>query len=140
MRKVVRKRARDEHIYYDDGKFSVTDRNLKTPRKTYRIASLEKIGLRRDPVYFALALSLPMLGLLYAFNNFLYDYERIALVAIPAFLLLVTSRLGILFVESKALAEMAAMASIGRLRAVREAVEAAIDDFHHGPDDDDDPA
>jgi hypothetical protein len=135
MPKAVKPRRREEHIYFENGKFSVTDRNLKTPRRTYRIATIEKIALRRDPFYFALALSIPAMGLIFAFNQYLYDYERIILAGGSALALALTSRLGVLFVESKALAEMAAVASMPTLRQVREAVEAAIDDFHDQSDD-----
>lgn len=138
MPKAVKLRRREENIYFENGKFSVTDRNLKTPRRTYRIATIEKIALRRDPFYFALAISLPAVGLIFAFNQYLYDYERIILAGGSGLALALTSRLGVLFVESKALAEMAAVASMPTLRQVREAVEAAIDDFHDQSDDADD--
>lgn len=137
MSGVKRKREREEHVYFDNGKFIVSDRNLKTPRKTYRLGRIEKIGLRRDPFYFALALCIPAIGLLLAFNNYLYNYERVILIVGPLAALYVTSRLGVLYVESKALADMAAIAPISTLRTVRAAVEEAIDDIHDGADSDD---
>lgn len=124
-------RKRDENIYYDDGKFIVTDKNLKTPRKTYRLSRIEKISLRRDPFYFALAIALPLLGFLWAFNGLLYQGERIALVVIPLVLVGLTARLGVLYVESRTLGEMAALAQMTKLRDVRQAVEDAIDEHHH---------
>ena len=137
MPRPVKPRKRDEHVYFQDGKFTVTDRNLKTPRKTYRIANIEKIALRHDPIYFALAVCLPALGLLFAFNDYLYNHERLILGGGSALLIFITARYGILFVESKALSEMAALAPMPTLRKVREAVENAIDDFHDANPDDD---
>jgi hypothetical protein len=127
MPRVIRKR--EENIFYEDGKFTVTDKNLKTPRKTYRIARIEKIALRRDPFYLALALAVPLIGFLFAFNNYLYNGERVALVAIPIILIGSTARLGVLFVESRTLGEMAAIAPMTVLREVRSAVEDAIDGY-----------
>jgi len=127
---VTPRRRTDLHTYFDNGKFVVTDRNLKTPRKTYRVSTIEKIALRRDPLYFALAVCVPMIGLLFAFNDYLYNYERVILGGGSLLLIFLTARLGILFVESKALAEMAAVAPMATLRQVREAVEHSIDDLH----------
>ena len=71
-----------------------------------------------------------MIGLLFAFNDYLYNYERVILGGGSLLLIFLTARLGILFVESKALAEMAAVAPMATLRQVREAVEHSIDDLH----------
>lgn len=136
MSRVIR-RTREANIYFEDGKFLVTDRNLKTPRKTYRIAKIEKIALRRDPFYFALALSLPLLGFWWAFNDLLYTYERIILTSLPVGMIALTSKIGVLYVESLTLGEMAAVANMSVLRNVRAAVEDSMDDLHDGraPDD-----
>lgn len=125
---------REIKVYFEGDGFQVTSRNLKTPRKTYKISRIEKIALRRDPFYFALALAVPALGLLFSFNNLLYDYERYILIGGSIFFISATSQLGLLFVESKALSDVAAIGKLSTLRAVREAVESVLDEM---PDRDD---
>lgn len=137
MSEIKRRLRKDRHVYYQDEKFLVSERQLKGPRKTYKIRNIEKISLRRDPFYFALAFCVPLVGFAIQFNWLLYWYEIAVIGGLLGIVLPATFNLGVLFVESKALSggDMAAIGNLKTLRTVREAVEAAVDDLHEGDDD-----
>lgn len=130
----ARRSRRKEVVYYEDGRFFVSNRNLKTPRKTFRVARIEKLALRRDPFFICLPIIALLVAFAVRFDGYLYDHEKIIIYGVSAAGFFITKNLAILFVESKAVSEPAAIGSINTLRKVRHAVEDAIDDHHDEQD------
>ncbi|MCB0214226.1 MAG: hypothetical protein KDJ52_33110 [Anaerolineae bacterium] len=120
---------KEEVIYYQSRKFLVSNKQLRTPRKTYRIFRIEKISLRRDILYFSLPICLLVGLFIYNFNGFLYREEILAVGVVIFLVLSLSFYLGVLHVESKAISEPAAISSIKELRKVRAAVENAMSEI-----------
>ena len=119
-----------EPILYESGGFRVTRSLLKTPRKTYALKRIEYVSLRRSLFLFAAIPAIGLLGFTIAFWRYLYAGETVALIAGSVTALLAAWQVGTLRVHSLALkdGELATnLARMGRLKAVRDAVEAAMD-------------
>lgn len=128
MRKDVRSsRKSKEVVYYDSGKVFVSDTTLRTPRKTFRLNRIEKLALRRDPLFFALPICIPLIVFGYGFFEYLYIYEMLIIFCGSALILFLAYNVGILFVESKAVSEPALVSKLSTLREVRIAVEDAME-------------
>lgn len=126
--RTVKRRKKRVPTYYDDGRFRVTANSFTTPRKTYRMSRIEKVSVRRDPFFFALALSVLFWGLYWQFQDLLYPHEK-NIIAWGSFIALaVTGNASILYIESKALAEPAAIAWNKTLRKLRRALDEVLED------------
>ena len=72
----ARRSRRKEVVYYEDGRFFVSNRNLKTPRKTFRVARIEKLALRRDPFFICLPIIALLVAFAVRFDGYLYELVR----------------------------------------------------------------
>ena len=125
--------------YFENKSYLVDSIQFRGPRKTYRINRIEKVSLRRDPAYIIVGIAI----LLFLFEV-KYDLISGWIISIIYFGVLGTvseaafKNLGVLFIETKALSEMAAFGDLKTMRAVREAIEKALRD--HDTNDDEDEA
>tara|TARA_R110002167_G_scaffold203184_2_gene407173 strand:- start:1505 stop:1918 length:414 start_codon:yes stop_codon:yes gene_type:complete len=131
--------------YLKLGRFTVTSRTLGTGKRTYQLARLEKTALKRPGLIFALAITAASAGLFWSFQDLIYEHE-VPFFFVPQIVAtLITSRIAILVVQSKALgSEVAAIGLYGRLARVRAAIDEALEDLaeresksHMAADDDD---
>jgi len=116
-------------VFYEGGGFRVTRTLLKTPRKTYALQRIEYVSLRRGLLALTGLPALGLLGFTLAFWRYLYAGEKAALLAGTLGALALAWQVGTLRVHSLALRDgelAASLASMRRLRAVRDAVEAAM--------------
>ncbi|MEM7619988.1 MAG: hypothetical protein AAF228_05935 [Pseudomonadota bacterium] len=120
------KKTPSENIYYDDGRFKVTDKYLKTPRKTYQISRIEKVSIVRDIFFMGLVPTLALLGFSWQFGAYFYPIEAKIILLIPAIILYTTFRFGTLYITSKALGEPAVIWKYDILVNVREALDKAM--------------
>ncbi|MBN9304892.1 MAG: hypothetical protein BGO82_10720 [Devosia sp. 67-54] len=116
-------------IFFRGGGFEVTDRVLRTRRKTYRLAQIEYVSVERPLLIVVLPLAAAAFGLAAAFSRYLYPGEIGALVAIGAAAALAGLSIGTLQVHSLALRDHEVATSLGpvrTLRQVRRAIEEAM--------------
>lgn len=115
-----------EKIFYDDERFKVTNRYLKTPRKTYQLNRIEKVSIVRDALFMGLAVSLGLILFSMVFGQYLKPLEVKIIMLLPALILWGSLRVGTLYITSKALAEPAMIWDISVLYKVRDALDQAI--------------
>ncbi len=115
------------NVIYESGALRVTATLFRTPRRSYRIANIEKINLKRPMLWFSLPLRVGAFFLLTEYGRYLYDIEQticvIAMVGLP----IIGSQIGTLSVSSKARGNDDAV--IGRMRTlkhVRDALESVM--------------
>ena len=118
-----------EPVLYEGGGFVVTRSFIKTPRKTYAVKRIEYVSVRRTPLLLAAIPAIGFLGFAIGFWRYLYAGELLVLIGGSLTALSVAWQVGTLRVHSLALkdGELAtSLARIGRLKAVRDAVETAM--------------
>jgi len=116
-------------IHYRGGGFEVSDTLLKTPRKSYTLARIEYVSVTRPLLLFAAPPAVGLIGFAAAFWRYLYGGEIAFLIGACVAVLIVAAKFGVLRVHSLALRDddvAQNFGPIGRLRAVRAAVEAAM--------------
>lgn len=119
----------EDTIIYRGGGFEVSDRLLRTPRKTYLIPQIEYVAVQRPLLYFLLPPALGLLGFATVFACYLYTNEIVTLVAVSAVAGVVAFLFGTLRVHSLALRDDEVAMSVGlvsTLKEVRRAVEDAM--------------
>lgn len=118
-----------EPVFYRGGGFEVTERLLKTPRKTYALPQVEYVSVQRPLLLFAGLPSVGVIGFAFAFQRYLLAQEMAALIGVSVFMLIVAALFGTLRVHSLAVRDDEVARSFGpvhRLRRVRLAVEQAM--------------
>lgn len=116
-------------LHYQGGGFAVSDTLLKTPRKSYALARIEYVSVTRPLLSFAGPPAIGLIGFAVSFWRYLHLTEIAALVGVSVAALILAAKFGVLRVHSLALRDDEVAQSFGpisRLRAVREAVEAAM--------------
>lgn len=130
-------------VYYKDNRFLVTSVKARSPWKTYKTSKIEKVNLRRDPYFISLAFLVMLLFATMQLGSYLPRgvYFLILLAGAATY---VSKSLGVLFVTSKAVSELAFIGDYGTLSQVRDAIEKAMHqenedgDVTHGEEDEDD--
>ncbi len=113
-------------VLYEDSRFLVTTKLLRTPRKTYQISRIEKTEVRRTALPFVLPISLALLCFYFWAARWMYWYEEVGAVVIALSILILAWLVGTLSIHSKALGEIATIDRVRRLQKVRAAVDDAI--------------
>lgn len=116
-------------VFYRGGGFEVSASMLRTPRKTYRLAQIEFVSVQRPLLLFAGLPAIGTAGICMAFGRYLFLSEIITLVTLSGGVLAASLCFGVLRVHSLALRDDEVSMNfgpIGRLRAVRVAVEQAM--------------
>ena len=124
-------------LHYRGGGFEVTDTLLKTPRKSYALARIEYVSVTRPLLLFAGPPAVGLIGFAASFWRYLHGAEIATLIGLSLAALIVAVRFGVLRVHSLALRDDEVAQNfgpIGRLRAVRAAVEAAMAKNNAGGD------
>lgn len=119
----------DENLIFRGGGFEVSDRLLRTPRKTYRIDQIEYVAVQRPLLFFLLPPALGLIGFAATFRRYLYTGEIATLGAVCGVSAIVAVLFGTLRVHSLALRDEEVAMSFGlvsTLRQVRQAVETAM--------------
>lgn len=116
-------------VFYRGGGFEVTDRLLRTPRKTYSLGQIEYVSVQRPLLFFAGLPALGLIGFAFAFWRYLLPGEAVMLIGFSAASIGISLAFGTLHVHSLALRDDDVSRSFGpihRLRGVRRAVEDAM--------------
>ena len=116
-------------VLYAGGGFTVTERLLRTPRKSYAVDRIEFVAVERPLLLFAVPPALGLIGFAAVFRRYLYAGEIATLLAVCAVAILAAMLVGTLKVHSVALKDSEVASSLGlvtRLRQVRDAVERAM--------------
>lgn len=116
-------------VHYRGGGFEVTDRLLRTPRKSYAINRIEYVSVQRPLIFFAGLPALGLIGFALAFHRYLAAGEIVTLAIVSCAGVAAGLTVGTLRVHSLALRDDEVSISFGllsRLRAVRVAVERAM--------------
>lgn len=109
--------------------FTVTDRLLRTPRKTYAINNIEYVAVERPLLLFLIPPALGLIGFAAVFRRYLYTGEIAALLVACAIAGAAAFLFGTLKVHSLALRDSEVASSLGlvtTLSQVRLAVERAM--------------
>ena len=109
--------------------FEVTDKLLRTPRKTYAIERIEYVSVERPLLLFAAPPAAGLLGFAASFHRYLYPGEIVTLVGLCIGTIGLSLAVGTLRVHSLALRDEEVASSFGfisTLREVRRAVEHAM--------------
>jgi len=127
----------NDAIFFSGGGFTVTDRLLRTPRKTYSIHRIEYVSVERPLLLFALPPVIGLIGFAAIFHRYLYMGEIITLIGVCMIAVTIAFFLGTLRVHSLALRDSEIASSLGlvtTLRKVRLAVEKAMAFAEHRTD------
>ena len=119
----------DDEILFRGGGFEVSDRLLRTPRKTYLISQIEYVGVQRSLLFFVLPPAFGLIGFAAVFRRYLYAGEILTLAAACGIAIVIALLFGTLRVHSLALRDEEVTQSFGlvsTLRKVRRAVEDAM--------------
>lgn len=119
-------------VYYKDQDFFISATKARSKTKTYRIDKIEKVSLRRDVFYASLAFTALVAFFYYKFSR-IFGAELFVLLGVGVAASVFTSRIGLLFITSKAVSELAFIGQLERLEKVRNAIEKAM----HKEDEDD---
>lgn len=118
-----------ETVRFAGGGFLVTDRILRTPRKSYVLERIEYISVERPLALFLLPPALGLAGFAVAFHRYLWPAELVFVGAFGIAALIASLTVGTLKVHSLALRDQEVASNIGlitTLRRVRQAVEMAM--------------
>lgn len=122
-------------VIYESSALKVTRTLFRTPRRSYRIANIEKINLKRPMLWFSLPLSAGAFFLLKEYGRYLYEIEQIICLISMVGLPIIGAQFGTLCVSSKALgSDDAVIGSMRTLRRVRDALESVIFSTNHNDD------
>jgi hypothetical protein len=117
----------EARILFRSKRFTVTDKILRTPRKTYALQEVDYVQVKRPLLMVSLALGALLLAWAGVFWDLLYSQERTFLVAGVLAMIAAASRIGTLVVHSLSLhggdLEDAIIWDIGTVRAVRVALD-----------------
>jgi hypothetical protein len=116
-------------VHYQGGGFEVSDTLLKTPRKSYALAGIEYVSVTRPLLLFTGPPAVGLVGFAVSFGRYLHMSEIATLAGLSVAAVVVAAKFGVLRVHSLALRDDEVAQSfgpIGRLRAVRAAVETAM--------------
>lgn len=120
---------RDEpEPYYESSFCSVSIRLFKTRRRTYQISRIEKTEIRRPLLPILGLLGAALFGMTMFWRPYLLDGEAYVALGLGLGMVLIAINVGVLVVQSKALEENAMYGSVKTLRAVRAAIDRAIED------------
>jgi len=124
----------NEPVFYRGGGFEVTDRLLKTPRRTYALGKIEYVSVTRPLLIFLGGPALGLLGVAVSFRRYLFPGE-ITVITIGCVAALIAGFLfATLRVHSLALRgddDTQTYGPLWRLRQVRSAVERAMTFRNH---------
>lgn len=114
---------------YSGGGFEVTANMLRTRRRTYELKNIEHISLHQPLLVLAVITACALSLFTASFFKYLYQGEVIALIGGSIVGVLLGLNMGALKIHSLALREdqKPLHGSIRHLKAVKKAVEAAID-------------
>lgn len=127
----------NDATFFSGGGFTVTDRLLRTPRKTYSIHRIEYVSVERPLLLFLLPPVIGLIGFAVVFRRYLYMSEILSLVGICIAAAIVAFLFGTLRIHSLALRDSEVASSLGlvtTLREVRHAVEKAMAFAEHRTD------
>lgn len=115
-------------LFEGDG-FKVTDRILKTPRRTYELKNVELVSVKQPLLLLCGGIGLGLIGFTLAFFRYLYIFEIVTLITIAIAAILGSALIGTLKVHSLAMRgdEGTLYGRITTLRAVKDAVSHALD-------------
>ncbi|MCM2396145.1 hypothetical protein NBH19_08640 [Rhizobium sp. S95] len=116
-------------VFYQGGGFTVSETLLRTPRKTYALGQIEYVSVQRPLVFFVGLPAAGLIGFSIGFWRYLLAAEAVTLTGLSVAAIIVSLRFGVLRVHSMALRDddvAMNFGPIGRLRAVRAAVEQAM--------------
>lgn len=119
----------NELVFFEGGGFTVTERLLRTPRKTFALAQVEYVSVQRPLLLFAGLPAAGLIGFALLFRRYLLAEEIGVLVGMSALAILAAFLFGTLRVHSLALRDQELGTSYGlivRLRRVRGAIEQAM--------------
>ena len=114
--------------YLETRRCSVTRKQFRTPRKSYRLSRIEKVSLSRRTFYMWLPIGAGMLSFQHGLSELLYPHEKLAITGTAIVLTLLTWNLGAIVIQSKALSEIAMVGWYGGLRKVKAALDDALAD------------
>lgn len=119
----------NDSVFFRGHGFEVTDRLLRTPRKTYLIPQIEYVSVQRPLLHFLLPPAIGLIVFAAVFRRYLFTGEILVVVAICAVAIVVAFLFGTLRVHSLALRDEEVAMSFGlvsTLKDVRRAVENAM--------------
>ena len=119
----------NDSVFFSGHGFEVSDRLLRTPRKTYLIPQIEYVSVQRPLLHLLLPPAIGLIVFAAVFRRYLFTGEILVVVAICAVAIVVAFLFGTLRVHSLALRDEEVAMSFGlisTLKDVRRAVENAM--------------
>mgnify|MGYP000642041802 CR=1 FL=1 len=119
----------DEEIKYKKGNFIVTNRQFKTPKRTYQLSKIEKVELKRPAFLMSLPIGSLLIALSFSFSSCIIPfYIRGISFALGVVAILSCWSIGTLYLHSRTLSDSALTFDMGTLRGIREAIEESINE------------
>ena len=116
----------DHNLFHTD-RITVTKKLVRTPRKTYRMADIEKITLKRSVFLMSVPLSIGSIAMIFEYHRYLYNIELLLCLFNGLALPFITWKIGTLSVTSKSLRDDDAVTGyMPTLIKAREAIESVI--------------
>lgn len=115
--------------YYESGRWLVTDRLVRTPKKGFRLERLDGVSLKRTFFLFAAAPAIGGILLVGLWYRYLYPGEVVFILAASVAALIVSFQFGTLKVDALSLKDDeggTVHGRFGQLASVRDAIELAI--------------
>ena len=114
---------------YKGGRISVTTTALKTPRQTFALDKIEHVSVRKPFLIIAGLISFGFIGICISFWRYLYTIEIVILCSLSALFLIISTRLGILKLQSFVLNESdnRVFGNVYHLNAAKNAIEIAME-------------
>ncbi|SEN79643.1 hypothetical protein SAMN04488077_1314 [Roseovarius tolerans] len=116
-------------LLFQGGGFEVTSNLLRTPKRAYELRNIEIVTVKQPLLLICGGLGVGLIGFTLSFFRYLYMYEVLTLITVSAVTIATSALVGTLRVHSLAMRgdEGTLYGRIGTLRAVKEAVERALD-------------
>lgn len=116
-----------KELIFQEGPLRLSRKTIRAFNRTYAIRRVEKVGVRRDPLYIALGIAAPLIGFVFSFWPYLYWYEiTLALVAAIGGIRAAAS-IGVLYIQAGAAYGVAAVWWIKPLRRFQAAISDALE-------------
>lgn len=126
----------DQSDHLEIGRFVITERSLRSPRKSFVVSEIEKIVLRRPLLIFAALFLVLIVGAVNAFWELIYPHELPWVLGVPLLSVWIASRIAVLNIRIRTQRQDdTVIGGYGELKRVRDALDDMVDRRNERPTD-----
>lgn len=116
----------NEEWLFSRGPLKMNNRAIRVFSRSYMMARIEKVGVRRDPFFMALGVLAPLLLFSFTFSEFLYFNEKIIIWGGSTVTLAALWNVGVLYIQTGSSYSPAAVWKIRDLRDFHDAIVSSL--------------